>query len=369
MEDRFNDSTPGSPHPGAGRNRFRHHPPVRRIRSPRSVSNRLKIRKKKSPHPSPEKPSITIPDITQLHPEELPEIEPEQRLILVPSKAIALEWSLVLTSQHIESTILFPHRQHWFLLVNASDHTRALEMINLYLVENRNWNWPIPLPHREHLFNWGVFYWALPVLFIYLLNYLSHDQLRSTGFMDSDQFIQHHEWWRTITATFLHGDIGHLASNLSLGFLLFGLAMARYGIGWTLHATLLAGICGNLLSVAAHPTHYASLGASGVVMGTLGLLSVYLFPLFGRGNLATRLATTSLAAAGLIFVLTGLSPAPQVNIAAHLGGFLGGILTGLILNRIPDKYLLSPLANVSLTCLWFAICAFCWHLAIGDNHF
>ena len=68
----------------------------------------------------------------------------------------------------------------------------------------------------------------------------------------------------------------------------------------------------------------------------------------------------------LIFILTGLSPDPQVNLSAHLGGFLGGIFAGFLLNKVPEKWILHTLTNVILTVLWFAICSYCWFLAIGE---
>ena len=70
------------------------------------------------------------------------------------------------------------------------------------------------------------------------------------------------------------------------------------------------------------------------------------------------------AAAGFIFILTGLSPDPQVDIPAHFGGFLGGILAGIILNRLPSSYLHHTLTNVILTIFWFTLCSFCWWIAI-----
>ena len=210
----------------------------------------------------------------------------------------------------------------------------------------------------------GFLYWALPVLAVFLFNVRLHDYLNNMALLDTDKVLGEHQWWRLVTSTFLHSDIGHFAANLSIGIPLMGMAMARYGIGWTLQGTLFAGVIGNLFTLGIHPTDYRSLGASGVVMGILGLLTVYLFPLLGNGTLQKRIAMSALAGGSLIFVLTGLSPEPNVNIGAHLGGFLGGVLAGCMLNYLPQRWISSQLANVILTDVWMLIVCFCWFFAL-----
>ena len=89
-------------------------------------------------------------------------------------------------------------------------------------------------------------------------------------------------------------------------------------------------------------------------------------PLISKKNLPAKVGISAFSASVLIFILTGLSPDPQVNLSAHLGGFAGGILAGMLLNKVPEKWILHTLTNVILTVLWFAICSYCWFLAIGE---
>jgi len=49
--------------------------------------------------------------------------------------------------------------------------------------------------------------------------------------------------------------------------------MARFGPGQALLAALLAGAVGNAAGLALRTEHYIGLGASGMVMGGLGLLT------------------------------------------------------------------------------------------------
>jgi len=131
------------------------------------------------------------------------------------------------------------------------------------------------------------------------------------------------EWWRLFTATWLHGDAAHLASNAALGLILIGLTMGRYGPATGLLAAYVAGIGGNL-AVFALWHGQGSLGASGVVMGSLGLLAAYsVSPGLIQGK---KLVVGSLLGAFMLFVLIGLNP--ETDWRAHIGGFVSGVLLG-----------------------------------------
>src|ERR1035437_10950698 len=86
--------------------------------------------------------------------------------------------------------------------------------------------------------------------------------------------LAHGEWWRLFTATWLHADLAHLAMNMVFGFLFLGLVMGRYGPGVGLLAAYLAGVGGNLAAWLVYGENHRGLGASGVVMGALGLLTI-----------------------------------------------------------------------------------------------
>ena len=88
------------------------------------------------------------------------------------------------------------------------------------------------------------------------------------------------EWWRLFTAITLHENLPHLAENAATGFLLLGLAMARYGPGVAMLAAFLTGAAGNGASFVIHSDASRSLGASGMVTGALGMLSVHSFSLW-----------------------------------------------------------------------------------------
>jgi membrane associated rhomboid family serine protease len=239
----------------------------------------------------------------------------------------------VLVSQGIESTIEYDESGvGWALAVAAPDLERALEAIRLYQLENRRWPWRRQLFEPGLLFDWASLAWVLLLGLFFWLD--SHQiDLRSVGLMDRAAVAQG-QWWRVFTATWLHSDITHFASNAVLGFVLLGLAMARYGTGVALLASYLAGAAGNLLVLVLPLGTHRSLGASGTVMGGLGLLAAQAFRLWRHSPLGRRYALTSIFGGVLLFVLLGLNPASDV--LAHLGGFASGLTVGCLLALVPS---------------------------------
>ena len=124
--------------------------------------------------------------------------------------------------------------------------------------------------------------------------------------------LAHGEWWRWFTAVWI-ADIGHLASNVVFGFLFLGLAMARYGPGVGLLAAYLAGVGGNVATGLVYDATMRGLGASGMVMGALGMLSVQSLALLKRRNANTfRLFAVGIMGGLLLFVFLGVSPGTDV---------------------------------------------------------
>jgi len=183
---------------------------------------------------------------------------------------------VVLLSQGIESTIQSEEETgQWRLLVDASNYSRALRILRLYITENKRPVWVQPVPWSGGL----VFDWRSPVWFLLLaiLFYLSTERataLRELGMVDSAR-IQAGDWWRFFTATMLHGDVPHLASNCTIGIIFLGFAMAQYGAGMALLGTFLSGAGANVVSFFLYHHPYRALGASGMVMAALGMLAVH----------------------------------------------------------------------------------------------
>ena len=166
------------------------------------------------------------------------------------------------------------------------------------------------------------------------------DQLLRWGANNGTLVLQYGQWWRLISAMFVHVGIIHIATNMwclwNLGLLAEPL-MGPYGVT---AAYLLTGFAGNLLSVARNPgvaghPGVVGTGASGAVFGLAGvlivLLSSPLLPLPKPELKRLRRSVIYFALLNLgIGLYTAIGPSPiRIDNMAHLGGFLSGLALGL----------------------------------------
>lgn len=171
------------------------------------------------------------------------------------------------------------------------------------------------------------------------------DQLMHWGADNAGSVLVYGQWWRIVTAMFVHVGILHLATNMwclwNLGLLAEPL-MGSFGL---FAAYILTGAAGNLLSTCynwVRPIHDASgapffaagAGASGAVFGIAGALIVLLksrrLPIPQYELKRLRKSVIYFAAINLVIGLsvnfgsgfTGV----EIDNSAHIGGCLCGLL-------------------------------------------
>ena len=201
--------------------------------------------------------------------------------------------------------------------------------------------------------------WVAALVLIHALSE-SHPVLKHSGVMHGVDVSQG-EWWRLVTAMQLHADWGHLASNLSIGFILLGLVMGRWGTAMGMLAALLTGVGGNIGNWLIQPTQ-SSLGASGVVMGCIGLLAVQPHR---AGQLKSRLWASVLGGVGgavMLFMLLGLDP--RADVLGHAGGFVTGILLATFLRAFPALSR-GRLNNATAALVLAGLVLLAWKLALS----
>lgn len=163
------------------------------------------------------------------------------------------------------------------------------------------------------------------------------DQLMQWGANNGTAVLVHGQWFRLITAMFVHVGIIHIATNMwclwNLGLLAEPL-MGPFGVT---AAYLLTGFAGNLLSVAVRggSDPVVGAGASGAVFGLAGVLIVLLkSPLLPLPKMELKRLRKSVIYFALlnlgIGLYTAVGPSPiRIDNMAHLGGFLSGLALGL----------------------------------------
>ena len=139
------------------------------------------------------------------------------------------------------------------------------------------------------------------------------------------------EWWRVISAPFLHGGLIHLALN-GLVLLWGGSLVERLmGRAWFAAIYAVSAVAGVVVSLAINEASVVSVGASGALMGLMASLFVASFH-FPPGPVRVRLWTTAMQVLipSLLPVATTVT-GQRVDFGAHLGGALGGAMMALIL--------------------------------------
>jgi membrane associated rhomboid family serine protease len=160
--------------------------------------------------------------------------------------------------------------------------------------------------------------------------------LHRLGELDTHSVIFRHQYWRLLTALFLHYGPIHIFFNL-FALLLLGPALERQ-IGGFLFAVcyLVSGIGSSIAVVLLTKLRLLEpvqlVGASGCIMGVVGTWIGFL--------LRHRHAPLARQRLRNIFVIVLLQLAfdlvtPRVSMSAHLGGLLTGFLLGLL---VPAAY-------------------------------
>lgn len=287
-------------------------------------------------------------------------MDPPLMSIRARSRRQAMEWALVLASQGVEA-IVDKSEQGWAVLVEERDYDRALANLKQYQLENRGWQWRQPLPAAGVVFHWGGLGWSAAIAAFYYWSAVRFPAAREAGILDSEK-VRHGQWWRLLTAITLHENVPHLMANATTGFILIGLAMARYGAGVALLAAFLAGAAGNVASLFLYSQPHLSLGASGMVTGALGLVTVQSFFFWRKYRFGKRLFLRAVAAGVLILALIGFSP--EADIVAHAGGFVAGAILGCGLVCAQPERLHGRAVNAIALLALGALALGAWALAL-----
>jgi rhomboid protease GluP len=128
-------------------------------------------------------------------------------------------------------------------------------------------------------------------------------------------------YYQLLTSMFIHASLFHLVGNL-LFLLIFGLrGEEMFSLPEFLTIYLVGGLFGNILSLGFGPD-FISVGASGAIFAMFGACVIY-----GRRSVRQSILGALVYAFFLFFINTGAG----VNIAAHLGGLVFGLLIGYLI--------------------------------------
>jgi rhomboid protease GluP len=171
------------------------------------------------------------------------------------------------------------------------------------------------------------------------------DTVYRLGSSNGGSVLVLHEWYRLVTAMFLHIGLIHIGFNMMVLLDIGPVVEELYGSARYLFIYILTGVVGFAMSMFFHP----AVGASGALMGLLGVLIAVTGK---RGNIEAKALRSRLISWVIsVFALGFFIGADNV---AHFGGLATGFILGKVMvDRLPvnsaernRSYLLGWLAGI-----------------------
>ena len=167
---------------------------------------------------------------------------------------------------------------------------------------------------------------------IYVGGWTHREVLHQIGALEPHIVVAHREYWRLVTALFLHAGFLHLGFNLFALYVLGPPLERSIGAIRFLTCYLISGLASSAGVVVLNEiglVHTPQLiGASGCIMGIVGTWAGFLLRHRHAPLAKERLANIALIV--LIQIAFDLST-PQVSSAAHMCGLIAGFFLGLLL--------------------------------------
>jgi membrane associated rhomboid family serine protease len=167
-----------------------------------------------------------------------------------------------------------------------------------------------------------------------------------------------HEYWRIVTAGFLHDGLFHILVNmLSLYWVGMVLepAVGRVNFAAIYIASLLAGSFGALLFQPGQPT----VGASGAIFGIFGAL---ILVAYHRGIPIWQSGLGFVLVINLLFSVTFAG----ISIGGHLGGLVAGLICGEMAVQWTERRRLPALALAGYGAV--AVASVALAIAVAGSH-
>lgn len=268
--------------------------------------------------------------------------------------------SLVLLSQGIEHRLLRSEEGPFQIFIVPELEAAARQQLDLYHRENppKEDNPPIPLSFSLQPL------WVLlaPIIFT-LIDFSDKLNLHGPGVSDAAKVMKG-EWWRSLTAQTLHGDMRHLASNLLCGYIVMNMITFRIPLLRLAPFIAAAAAIANICVSATVQTDFRSLGFSSFVFAAIGCLAVIEFRLMPKESHGMLRRFAPLCGAVSLAVFLGLGE--NADILGHAYGFIAGLFCGFI----PKKKSLrwgTPLSSADGLGLlmYYGLYLAAWKLALG----
>ena len=162
-------------------------------------------------------------------------------------------------------------------------------------------------------------------------------------------FILAGEWWRFLTAGFVHVQVLHLFVN-GMALSTLGSAMEK-GLGHLKYcAVLFVSVIGGCAFLFAAQGNQVAVGISG---GLYGLMAGYTYLIIKGGGWKNPVVKSALTRTYLINLLINFMPG--VSVSGHIGGFLTGLFLTAVLSPGEKSTKFHYIAAAVLYCIFLGI--------------
>lgn len=172
--------------------------------------------------------------------------------------------------------------------------------------------------------------------------------LVSFGALYGPLIFGYDEWWRLLSAMFLHGGMTHLLMNMFSLYIVGRPAQIYFEKRAFLAIYFFAGLIGAVASLAVHPQS-VGIGASGAIFGIFGALAGFFLVHRERIGAQSKMFMKNFGVIIALNVLLGLS-IPSIDMSAHIGGLAAGLIGGVLLSYNPRWWLFYSVSMVLAVC-------------------
>lgn len=158
-------------------------------------------------------------------------------------------------------------------------------------------------------------------------------KLADLGGSNPNMIVILNQWWRLLSAAFLHGSVMHIVFNMYALFIWGRYAEQLYGSAKFFFIYMLSALSGSALSFALIDVQTVSVGASGAIFGLFGMLLHFR----NRHKEAFRSAFgIQIAVIITLNIIIGFIT-PGIDNFGHIGGLLGGYCAALFFGLYRDN--------------------------------
>jgi len=172
----------------------------------------------------------------------------------------------------------------------------------------------------------NIIFYLFSAIYSLQLTNIDTKTLAQLGAIFGPYVVLDNQWWRLLTAMFLHGGMTHLLMNMFSLYLVGRGVELYFNTKSYIGIYFFSGLLGGLVSIYMHPVS-VGVGASGAIFGIFGALAG--FVLAHKDEIASQAKSFIKNFAAIIGLNLVIGFAiPEVDVSAHAAGLFVGILGG-----------------------------------------